>query len=161
MPDPGSRADEPAEDPFWQIARCEIEEFMIPQLLRDSDIFTMAWGLELRTPFVDHEFLRAVRRASPWPRRAGESHKTSLFRGAAGFLPPAHLNQRKRGFVLPFDPWLRTALTAATPPDDAFAVLRRERRFRSVVDGFLAGRLHWSRPWALYVLTRFRQRLAA
>ncbi len=147
-----------AGDPFWQIARCEIEEFMIPQLLRDADAYTMAWGLELRTPFVDHAFLAAVGAAGRWPRRRGESWKTTIFRHMDGFLPPSHLGRRKQGFTLPFDRWLREALAAARPRDDTFAALLGAPRSRAIVDGFLRGRLHWSRPWALYVLERFRQR---
>jgi asparagine synthase (glutamine-hydrolysing) len=148
-------------DPFWAVARCEIEEFMIPQLLRDSDAFTMAWGLELRTPFVDHQFLAAVRQAGPWPRRRGESYKTSLFRRMDGFLPASHLGQRKKGFTLPIDRWLREALTAAKPRDEAVAALRRTPALRPITEGFLRGRVHWSRPWALYVLQRFHERFGA
>jgi hypothetical protein len=154
------RTASPDEDrnPFWSIARCEIEEYMIPQLLRDSDAYTMAWGLELRTPFVDHQFLAGVQQAGAWARRSGESYKTSLFRQMSGFLPAAHLDQRKRGFTLPIDRWLRGALMAARPRDEAIAALIRDAAFRPITEGFLRGRVHWSRPWALYVLQRFRDR---
>jgi len=141
-------------DPFWEIARCEIEEFMTPQLLRDTDVFTMAWGLELRTPFVDHAMLTAVALAGRWPRRRGESFKQTLFGAMGGLLPPAHLARRKQGFVLPLDRWLRSILAGPHPPDDAFAALTREARYRPVVERFLSGRAHWSRPWALYVFER-------
>ncbi len=159
---PAVEAREPerdAGDPFWQIARLEIEEFLIPQLLRDSDAYTMAWALELRTPFVDHAFLAAVREGGRWPRRRGESWKTTLFRHMDGFLPASHLGRRKQGFTLPFDRWLRETLALTRPRDEAFAALLAAPRSRAIIDGFLRGRLHWSRPWALYALERFhRQR---
>jgi asparagine synthase (glutamine-hydrolysing) len=156
---PQPRLHQPS-DPFWAVARCEIGEFMIPQLLRDADTYTMAWGLELRTPFVDHEWLAAVQAAGRWPRRRGESAKTTLFRAMGDFLPAKHLHQPKRGFTLPFDHWLREALGAPRPRDEVLAALQREARYRRVVEAFLAGRLHWSRPWALYVLERFRRQQA-
>ena len=31
------------------------------QLLRDSDVMSMAWGLELRVPLVDQDFTRSDR----------------------------------------------------------------------------------------------------
>jgi asparagine synthase (glutamine-hydrolysing) len=167
LPDTGRAAStwmahrDEARDAFWGVARCEIEEFLIPQLLRDADAFTMAWGLELRTPFVDHEFLAAVRRAGPWPRRRGESYKASLFRQMGAFLPASHLCRRKQGFILPIDRWLREALGAARPRDEAIAALRRNPAYRPITDGFLRGRVHWSRPWALYVLQRFHERFPA
>jgi len=155
---PRTASPDEERNPFWSIARCEIEEFMIPQLLRDSDAYTMAWGLELRTPFVDHRFLASVQQVGAWPRRRGESYKTSLFRQMSSFLPDAHLDQRKKGFTLPIDRWLRDALMAARPRDEALAALIRDAAFRPITEGFLRGRVHWSRPWALYVLQRFRDR---
>ncbi len=145
------------DETFWRIVRCEVAEFMIPQLLRDADQFTMTWGLELRTPFVDHAFFAAMRRVGAWPRRRGLSFKATLFAATPQLVPPAQANRPKRGFVLPMDRWLRDALSGERPRDEGFAALRSEPRYRVVVDDFLRGRLHWSRPWALYVLERWRQ----
>lgn len=146
---------------FWRIARCEMEEFMIPQLLRDADQFTMTWGLELRTPFVDHELVCAMRRVGGWPRRRGASYKMSLFRSLPHLAPGADAAGPKRGFFLPLDRWLRDVLSTGRPRDEAFGALVADPRSRAITEAFLRGRLHWSRPWALYVLERWRQRHAA
>jgi len=152
-------ANEPREtgDWFWDVARCEVEEFMSPQLLRDSDAFTMAWGLELRMPFVDHQLLATVRDGGRWARARGVSYKATLFGHMPGLLPASHLGRPKQGFVLPLEDWLRTALDGQgrATRDDALARVVADPRARRVVEQFRRGRLHWSRVWALYVLERF------
>lgn len=157
---PASSAADEARDLFWSIAQLEIEQFMSPQLLRDSDVFTMCHGLELRTPFVDHLFLGAVREAGAWPRDGAPTYKIALFRQMGGFLPPGHLSQGKMGFTLPFEVWLRSALskgTASPVGSDLRALLYRPYH-RPFIDGLVRGKVHWSRVWALYVLERFKRR---
>jgi len=158
---PDDASGQTSDDPFWTVSRCEIEEFMEPQLLRDADAFTMAWGLELRTPFVDHELLAAVRAAGRWARAGGASYKATLFGRMPGFLPDEHLRGPKRGFVLPIEQWLRRAVADPSARDAALASVFAEPRCRPIVERFARGRLHWSRVWALYVLERFARRHGA
>jgi asparagine synthase (glutamine-hydrolysing) len=147
------------KDPFLSIAYLEIEHFMIPQLLRDCDVFSMCHGLELRTPFVDHRFLEAVCHAGSWSRDGAESHKIALFRHMDGFLPPGHLRQRKMGFVFPFEVWLREALSNGTSSGVSrdLRLLLDKPYYRPYVDRFVRGKVHWSRIWGLYVLERFKK----
>jgi asparagine synthase (glutamine-hydrolysing) len=144
-------------DPFARVAACELAEFMTPQLLRDTDVFALRWAVEVRTPFVDHRVLEAVRAAGRWPRGRAPSYKLALFRAGEGFAPPDHLARPKRGFFLPFEGWLRRALEApaASPLNAQLAAILGRPTFRPFVERFVRGRLHWSRLWALYVLERF------
>jgi asparagine synthase (glutamine-hydrolysing) len=142
-------------DWFWDVARLEVEEFMCPQLLRDSDAFTMTWGVELRTPFVDHMVLSAVRDTVRWRREGRASYKATLFRHMRELVPETHLDRPKQGFVLPLEEWLRRALDGSARPDKALAAVCAEPRYRFAIDLFRRRRLHWSRIWALYVLERF------
>ena len=150
----------PAEtnDPFWSVTRVEMERFMIPQLLRDSDVFTMCHGLELRTPFVDHMFLSAAREAGTWPRDGAPSHKIALFRQMGGFLPADHLVQPKMGFTFPFEVWFRETLSNKDSSGIGrdMRSLLHQPTYRPFVDGFIRGKVHWSRIWSLYVLERFK-----
>lgn len=154
---PPLREPDRVTDPFAVVTACEIAEFMIPQLLRDTDVFSLRWGVEVRTPLVDHLVLRAVRAAGCWPRGRAPSFKLALFRALDGLVPREHLAQRKRGFFLPVDGWLRRALEQAdvSPLGPHLAALAARPRYQPFVDRFLHGRLHWSRLWALYVLERF------
>ncbi len=158
-PSAGERRE--SQDSFWDIARSEMEEFMSPQLLRDADAFTMTWGLELRTPFVDHLLVEAVRDALRWPRDRGASFKATLFARMPRLVPSTHLGLPKRGFVLPIEDWLRRAVDDAGGRDETLAAVLARPRNRFVIDLFRRGRLHWSRVWALYVLERVTRGLAA
>jgi asparagine synthase (glutamine-hydrolysing) len=144
---------------FRLVSRLEFERFLIPQLLRDSDVFTMCHGLELRTPFVDHVFLQGVVEAGAWERSGAASYKAALFEQMPGLVPEGHTRINKKGFVLPFNMWLREELSTQGNAKAADDLRRRLRagRFRKLVEGFLAGRVHWSRVWALYVLARFKE----
>jgi asparagine synthase (glutamine-hydrolysing) len=149
-----------ADQVFWAVAYFEMNHFMIPQLLRDSDVFTMCHGLELRTPFVDHVFLGAIHDAGLWPREGAPSYKLALFRQLKEFLPPAHLDQGKMGFTLPFEVWLKEALVngASSALSRDLQSMLDQPQYRPFVEAFAQGKMHWSRVWGLYVLERFRAR---
>jgi len=142
-------------DPFWAVARAEIVGFLIPQLLRDADVFAMSHGLEVRTPLVDHLLLEAVHGAGRWSLDGAATPKLALARALGDFLPPGHSELPKRGFTLPIDAWLRRTLTAVASASDIRSRLDRPA-YHPTVQAYLRGRVHWSRVWALYVLERFR-----
>jgi asparagine synthase (glutamine-hydrolysing) len=82
----------------------ELSHYMCNQLLRDSDVASMAWGLELRVPFVDCQLLATVARI-PADRRL-RPHKAMLLE-AVPEIPEWIATAPKRGFSLPFEKWLR------------------------------------------------------
>lgn len=144
-------------DPVALVAACELTDFMTPQLLRDTDVFSLRWAVEVRTPFVDHLFFEAVRAAGRWVRGRNPTFKLALFRASRDLVPLGHLAHPKRGFFLPMDRWLRRAFEAPgrSPLGPRLAELAARPSVQPFVDRFLRGGLHWSRIWALYVLDRF------
>lgn len=156
-----ARAGEPAPDlpggvsAFSAIRVLELRHFLERQLLADADAFTMCRALELRTPLVDHLLVEAVATAGRWRKKRGESFKQSLFRELPELIGPGTVDRPKQGFVLPFDTWIRTALTESSPPRlRDFGARLRHPRYASFARRFLAGRIHWSRLWAIYVFER-------
>jgi asparagine synthase (glutamine-hydrolysing) len=146
------------QDPFTVIRACEWREFLARQLLPDADAYTMCHALELRTPFVDHEFVRAVLAAGRWSRGSSPTYKQALFDTMPDVTVPALRGEPKQGFVLPFASWLREAVSRSRPSHWADVARRlRVPKYQAQVDRFLAGRLHWSRLWALYVRERMGQ----
>jgi len=144
--------------PFDVIRACEWNEFLARQLLPDADAYTMCHALELRTPFVDHIFVRAVMAAGRWTRGSSPTYKQALFDTLDDMTVPALRQEPKQGFVLPFEAWLRQALASPRPPHwEDVARRLRVPRYQPLVDQFLAGRLHWSRLWVLYVRERVGQ----
>jgi asparagine synthase (glutamine-hydrolysing) len=143
---------------FDQVRYCEFKHFLGSQLLGDADAFTMCRALELRTPFVDHCLLEATLAAGRWKRARGLSYKGTLFRHLAGLALPAAIKRPKQGFVLPFDSWIREALTRDVPPRlGDFKARLLQPCYHPFVARYLDGHLHWSRLWALYVLERVLQ----
>ncbi len=141
-------------DPVNQLSALELTGYLRNTLLRDSDVMSMAHALELRVPFLDHEFIELVARIPGGDKiRAGENKP--LLSAIVPELPRDAATRPKHGFVLPFEVWLRGPLRAW-----AQDVLARTGRAigldpdaaRDVWDGFLRGRVSWSRVWTLIVL---------
>jgi asparagine synthase (glutamine-hydrolysing) len=159
-PPPDDQGDDPpARDMLDTIMLCELIEYMAPQLLRDSDTFSMCDTLELRVPFVDHRLMTALHADGWWDRGAHPTHKAALFAAMPDPLPADHLTRRKTGFVIPMADWLRAALAG----DRSLAVLRaplESPALRQHVDAFSRGRLSAVRLWALVVHQHFQRKYA-
>jgi asparagine synthase (glutamine-hydrolysing) len=135
----------------------ETRGFLGSQLLRDTDAVSMAHGLEVRVPFVDHELLRAV-----WPALGAHPSllrgKRVLYESVPRPLPRAVTDASKRGFTLPFAEWMRGAL--GEPVREGLRTLASRGWIAPHVPDavwaeWLRGRAHWSRPWGLGMLGRF------
>ena len=86
-----------------EISLLELTRYMRNQLLRDSDVMSMAQGLELRVPFVDRSLLEAVARI---PAATRLQRGKRLLTQAVPEVPEWVVNQKKRGFLFPFQKWL-------------------------------------------------------
>ncbi|HEX8273573.1 MAG TPA: asparagine synthase (glutamine-hydrolyzing) [Longimicrobiaceae bacterium] len=149
----------PAGLPLLQrVSWHETAGYMRDTLLRDSDVFSMAHGLELRVPFVDPATAAAAAAADD-RLKLGRGSKPLLVAAVADLLPREVWDRPKQGFTLPFAAWLRGALhdevagAFAAGPWDRVGV--DGAAARGVWSAFRAGRVGWSRPWALYTLLRW------
>ena len=100
MPDARSGSD---LDALLEIDRLN---YLPEYILRKDDLCTMAHGLELRAPFLDHRFVACVMGI---PRAQRFTTPPKLFLAPA-LTPLADLNlfaRKKRGFNPPIDRWLR------------------------------------------------------
>jgi asparagine synthase (glutamine-hydrolysing) len=80
------------------------------EFLHVTDRFSMAWSLEARTPFLDHELVEYVASLPPELRTDADDPKRLLRSAVADLLTPAHLEAPKQGFVFPLERWLRGEL---------------------------------------------------
>ena len=80
------------------------------EFLHVTDRFSMAWSLEARTPFLDHELVEYVASLPPELRTDADDPKRLLREAVADLLTPAHLEAPKQGFVFPLERWLRGEL---------------------------------------------------
>jgi asparagine synthase (glutamine-hydrolysing) len=140
-----------------QVSFLEARTYMANMLLRDSDQMSMAHSLELRVPLVD-DMLAGRLLATPGVAKGfGRRSKQWLQESFGARLPAEVFTRRKMGFTLPFAVWLKGPLQA-----EIEQVLRENpgkvwhpEAAGAVWEDFWAGRVNWSRPWALYVLSRW------
>ncbi len=85
-----------------QISQLELQTYMRNQLLRDSDVMSMACGLELRVPFVDKELIDTI---SKVPATYRLDLGKQLLIKAVPEIPVWVSNRPKQGFRFPFDEW--------------------------------------------------------
>jgi asparagine synthase (glutamine-hydrolysing) len=88
-----------------QVSFLELSRYMRNQLLRDSDVMSMKWGLELRVPFVDRDLLDAV---APIPSNIRLVKGKQFLTQAVPELPSWVVNQPKKGFAFPFENWMES-----------------------------------------------------
>jgi asparagine synthase (glutamine-hydrolysing) len=150
-------------DPVNRVSYLEARCYMLNTLLRDSDFMSMAHGLEVRVPLIDHRLARRVLSLpGSWKLNSG-TPKPLLVKALGGQLPEQIVHRAKRGFTLPFEHWLRDALRPGVEEslrkinDGVLGTLINESAVCGVWEDFLEGRTSWSRPWSLYVLQRWCQ----
>jgi len=94
-------------DPVNLLSQCEIDGYLCNTLLHDVDRMSMAHGLEVRVPFLDHVLVEAVAQMPGAVKTRGGLCKRLLIKAMEDCLPPEIHRRPKRGFELPFDRWLR------------------------------------------------------
>ena len=122
------------------VSRLELTRYMRNQLLRDSDVTSMAHGLELRVPFLDLPLVATLTRIPAATRL--QPGKRFLLQ-AVPEVPDWIANQPKRGFLFPFDQWLGAEWR------EVFGALDRTCPVPTQT---------WYRKWALFVFERWRER---
>ena len=97
-------------DPVNQVSLFELSGYMRYMLLRDADIFSMAHGLELRVPLLDHELVELVARLPGEFKRPDRRPKPLLIDAVGERIPARAYQLPKRGFTFPWGAWLRGPL---------------------------------------------------
>ena len=128
----------------------EMRRYLHDQLLRDTDVFSMAHSIEVRVPYLDHILVERVARIAATPaRHAGNK---PLLTEAAGDPAVFEAARRgKRGFSFPFGKWMKMHSGELREMALAGGSLNR-RTIGKLWNEFDRGRLHWSRAWMLAVI---------
>jgi asparagine synthase (glutamine-hydrolysing) len=149
------------------VSHVECRSYQGNTLLRDADANGMAFGLEIRVPFLDRRLMDLVH-SLPGPVRfpKGRPGKFLLRQAFGEFLRPEILNQPKKGFTLPIRRWMATSLkptcersletlsdSGVVDPDGITAVWNAFLREPESP--------MWSRAFALVVLGEFCRRTGA
>jgi len=125
----------------------ECKRYLHDQLLRDSDVFSMAHSIELRVPLLDHVLVEAANRIPMRQRMSSVMNKPALVEAAGHPAVTEAAMRPKRGFTFPFAKWMRANSGQLEEIATGKSPLERARVRRCWQD-LRQGRLHWSRAWA-------------
>ncbi|MGH7322964.1 MAG: asparagine synthase (glutamine-hydrolyzing) [Candidatus Rokuibacteriota bacterium] len=89
------------------VMHADVRRYLPDDLLVKMDIASMAHGLEVRSPFLDHPLVEFTASLPLSLKLRGTSGKYLLRRVMGGILPDAVLRRPKMGFGVPVDRWLR------------------------------------------------------
>ena len=130
-------------------------------LLAKVDRATMAFSLEARVPYLDHDFYGWCARLDPGLKVRGDARKLLLKALAARYLPQDIVDRPKQGFMMPLERWLARELQ----PDIAAALgpqglsrrgLIRPKAIARLLGEHGSGRKnHAMRLWVLLILERW------
>jgi asparagine synthase (glutamine-hydrolysing) len=139
-------------DEMSMISWAEMQGYMIPMLLRDSDQMSMAKGLEIRVPFLDHALVEEVLHF-PEKYKKGKNIKPLLVDAFRKDLPVEVYERPKQGFVLPMDLWIRGPLSTFTE-EGIYAAAEILGLWEPLhqKEKFDKRWVHWTRVWNWCVL---------
>lgn len=140
--------------PVDSMTRTHFGSILPDDFLTKVDRASMAHGLEMRCPFLDHRLIEFCFSKVPeqWKVSGGESRRLQKLLGKR-MLPAALDLNRKQGFSIPVDQWLR-----AEPPGrlaerfEALPAFIRRDEVRALIRGLHAGRANGARLFALLML---------
>jgi asparagine synthase (glutamine-hydrolysing) len=98
-------------DSLNRIIYVDLKTSLVDDLLLLTDKMSMAASIECRAPFVDSELVELTARIPSNLKVRGLSMKYLLKKVLKGWLPPAILRRKKRGFGAPLGSWLRKDLS--------------------------------------------------
>ena len=148
-----------AESPIDKALRIDTRIMLVDDPVKRVDNMTMAWGLEARVPFLDHELVELAARI-PAEFKVAEGGKHVLKEAARGVIPDEVIDRPKGYFPVPALKYLqgdylafvkevlespRSASRALLNPDYVAHVLAEPEKHITPLQG--------SKVWQLAVLT--------
>ncbi|MDD5394684.1 MAG: asparagine synthase (glutamine-hydrolyzing) [Thiothrix sp.] len=177
---PRTRSPAPRPDPlnqagtFSRVTGMLLSGYTRDQLLADIDTAAMSHGLEVRVPLLDENLLdfalalpetakmTSGNPLAPHGSYAASGTKRLLLEIGLPLLPNGFAYRAKKGFTLPIDSWLRGMLLPIMK-DILSTETTAKRGFfepvavQQVLYAFLAGKVHWTRPWLLMMTELWAQ----
>jgi asparagine synthase (glutamine-hydrolysing) len=100
----------PSCDPVTTVLELDRLTYLPDDLLTKVDRASMAWALEVRSPFMDHELVEFAANLRTNQLLDARGGKRMLREAFARDLPPAVFNRPKMGFAVPIGEWFRGEL---------------------------------------------------
>ncbi|ADE16284.1 exosortase 1 system-associated amidotransferase 1 [Nitrosococcus halophilus Nc 4] len=152
------------EHPLLQVQYLDMKTYLPGDILTKVDRASMAHGLEVRVPLLDHPFVEWAGGLPPnFKYQAGEG-KYLFKQGLRPYLSEEILYRSKMGFAVPLAAWFRGPLrervrAVVTGQTLAETGLFETRTLRRLVDQHLSGVRDYSAPiWSLLMFDAFLRR---
>ena len=144
------------QDAVTRMEYCDLNLWMVGDILLKADKMSMANSLELRVPFLDRKVFDLACRI-PTSCKVNAAQTKIAMRGAAEkTIPPKTADKKKLGFPVPVRAWLREEKYAAILRE-AFASEAAEKFFNTaalnkMLDQHLSGkRDNWRQLWCVFI----------
>ncbi|MGH8177835.1 MAG: XrtA/PEP-CTERM system amidotransferase [Steroidobacter sp.] len=102
--------DKSFSDPLALVQYLDYKTYLPGDILTKVDRASMAHSLEVRTPFLDYEFVEWAASLPSEVKLRGSEGKHVLKRALEPVLPKEVLYREKMGFAVPLDSWFRGSL---------------------------------------------------
>jgi asparagine synthase (glutamine-hydrolysing) len=127
------------------------------------DRASMAYSVEIRSPFLDYRIVEFAR-TLPVSFRYEKGRKKRILRDILKeYIPEAVFNQPKKGFSVPMDSWIRNELKEEFTQNLSDSFLNQVpnlnvSKFKKMFQSHLAGKQDYSSYiWRVYVLSKWYQ----
>jgi asparagine synthase (glutamine-hydrolysing) len=132
----------------------EVERYMKPVLLRDTDQMSMAHSLEVRVPFLDHKLTDYVM-SLPDQFKSHRPGKKLLIDAMGEDLPREIWDRKKMGFVFPWKSWVNGELKNLV--DEGLTVVEQIQSLRPLLAELRKSQMmnentQWYKLWLLTAL---------
>jgi asparagine synthase (glutamine-hydrolysing) len=97
-------------DPLSRLLYVDLKSWLAHDILVKVDRMSMANGLEVRAPLLDHKVIEFAATVPPDLKYRGRESKYLLKRHLAGRVPRSVVHRPKHGFEIPLARWLRGEL---------------------------------------------------
>ncbi len=144
------------QDPVTRMEFCDLNLWMVGDILLKADKMSMANSLELRVPFLDQKVFELARRI-PTECKVNAGQTKIAMRGAAEKTIPARTADKKKlGFPVPVRAWLRDEKYAGIVREafnaPAAAEFFNVTELNRMLDQHLSGkRDNWRQIWCVFI----------
>jgi asparagine synthase (glutamine-hydrolysing) len=153
------------DHPLSRIQYLDLKTYLVGDILTKVDRASMAHGLEVRVPILDHKFVEWLAGLPPELKLRSREGKYLFKKSLESRLPDEILYRPKMGFAVPLASWFRGPLrervkTALLGPCMLDSGIFDRSFLQQMVDQHQSGRRDFSTPiWTLMMFEAFQRNM--
>jgi len=141
---------------FNWVSRAELKNYTHNQLLRDTDVMSMAHSLEVRVPLLDDKLVDYVLCLNEKFKKNKNRPKSLLVEAVGKDLPKIVKERKnKQGFTFPFDMWLKNESKDFFEKRLNSTSIFNKKFTNQLFYNYINGKVHWSKIWSLIILNQW------